>query len=226
METTVSATQAAEKTTGPAREVHVLVIDHDEALLSAMWHALDSDGWQIRAAADPAMVLPALASAEWTAVIANVAITGLHGPLFETLKALSQAPAIEDGCRRARVLFLVPEEAALQARPVLEIARLPYTFKPINLHDLLEKVSDLMLEAQALTMPIRRVREARNRKRGPAATHVFNKVRLPEMFAGRDDYTFSEEELAEFERQEAVSRQSSSEKKRNIKDLGTPEGRE
>ncbi len=208
------------------REVHVLVIDSDEALLSALWHALDSDGWQIRSAAAANQVLPVLASAEWTAVIANVAITGLSGPVFETLKALSNAPAIEGEHHRARVLFLVPEEIALEARPVLEIARLPYTFKPINLHDLLEKVSDLMLEAQALTAPIRRVRDMRSRERKAQQAKVFNQRQLPTMIAGREDYTFTEEELAEFERAEATARESSPEKRRNPKDLGNPHHRE
>ena len=188
------------------RQINILVIDQEESLLSAMWHALDSDGWQIRAAAEPGQVLPALASQDWTVVIANVAITGLAGPIFETLKALSQAPAIEEDHHRARVLFLVPEENALESRAVLEIARLPYTCKPINLHDLLEKVSDLMLEAQALTAPIRQVRHERGRKRGGKTTRVFNNRQMPSMIAPREDYTFTEEELAEFEAQEAAQR--------------------
>jgi DNA-binding response OmpR family regulator len=222
MGATQATTQPPVRTSASAREVHVLVIDKDEALLSALWHALDSDGWQIRAADDPDMALPALASAEWTAVIANVAITGLQGSLFETLRALAEAPAFEEGHRRARVLFLVPEELALESRPLLESARLPYTFKPINLHDLLEKVSDLMLEAQALAAPIRRVKEARNRKRGAQATKVFNKVRVPDMFAARENYIFTEEELAEFDRAEAAARTASPERKKDPKNLGAP----
>lgn len=205
------------------REIHILVIDQEESLLSAMWHALDSDGWQIRAAAKPADILPALAAQEWTVVIANVAITGLTGPVFETLKALSQAPAIEEGQYRARVLFLVPEEDAIQARAVLEIARLPYTCKPINLNDLLEKVSDLMMEAQALASPIRRVRELGSRKKGKAQQRrVFNDRQMPSMIAAREDYTFTDEELAEFEAQEIAERKLSIEKKKDPKDLGAP----
>jgi len=206
------------------REIHILVIDSDEALLSAMWHALDSDGWQIRAAAETGQVLPALAAQDWTVVIANVAITGMTGPVFETLKALSQAPAIEENHRRARVLFLVPEDNALETRAVLEIARLPYTFKPINLHDLLEKVSDLMLEAQALASPIRRVRDQRVRGRGQQAQRtVFNKRQMPTMIAAREDFSMTEEEIAEFEAQEAAERSASSTKKKDPKDLGAPQ---
>lgn len=204
-----------------SRDIQILVIDNEEALLSAMWHALDSEGWQIRAAADAAQVLPVLASSEWTAVLANVAIVGLDGPVFETLKELALSPAVEDGHHRARVLFLVPESMALEARPVLEGWRLPYTFKPINLHDLLEKVSDLMLEAQAIAAPIRRVRDQRGRGKRSQQSKVFNQ-RQSAMIAPREDYTFTEEELAEFERSEAAARTSSPGKKKNPKDLGAP----
>lgn len=205
-----------------SREVHVLILDKDKSLLSAIWHALDSDGWQIRGAGDPKQALRALASQEWTLVIANAAITGLRGALFETLKELSQAAAVEGSIRRARVLFLVPEEIALEARSALEAAHLPYTCKPINLHDLLEKISDLMLEAQALEQPIRRVKEQRGRKKGRQDSGVFSKRKLPEMFAAREDYSLTEEELAEFERAEAASRKSSSGKGKDPKDLGAP----
>jgi len=216
------ARKAPEKQAEP-REVNILVIDSDEKLLSAMWHALDSDGWQIRAVAEAGQVLPALAAQEWTGVIANVSITGLSGPVFETLKALSQAPAIEENHRRARVLFLVPESQALEACAVLEIARLPYTFTPINLHDLLEKVSDLMLEAQALANPIRRVRQLRGHGRGQQVQRtVFNKRQMPSMIAPREDYSMTEEEIAEFEAQEAAQRQICTDKKKDPKDLGAP----
>lgn len=203
------------------REVHILILDKDKSLLSAIWHALDSDGWQIRGAGDTTQALRAIASQDWTVVIANAAITGLRGPLYETLKTLSEAPAVEGNVRRARVLFLVPEEIALEAQPALEAAHLPYTCKPINLNDLLEKVSDLMMEAQALAEPIRRVRDQRGRKKGQQSG-VFNKRKLPEMFAAREDYSLTEEELAEFERAEAASRKTSSEKKKDPKDLGAP----
>lgn len=203
------------------REVHILVIDREEALLSALWHALDSDGWQMRSASEASQVLPALASQDWTVVIADVTVVGLSGPLFDTLKEVAQAPAVEGGHSRARVLFLVPEESALEARAVLEIAQLPYTAKPINLHDLLEKVSDLMLEAQALSQPIRRVRDLGQRQRqtrNPLKTHQ----QAPTMLAAREDYLFTDEELAEFEAQEAALKAGSKIRKRNPRDLGNP----
>ena len=75
-----------------------------------------------------------------------------------TLRELALAPAMESGKARVRVLFLVPEAGAGAVQPVLEQERLPYALKPFNLHDVLEKVSDLLLEAGAIPQSIRQVR--------------------------------------------------------------------
>ncbi len=181
----------------PAGEVGILIIDDDRATQLAIGHVLDSDGWRMRAVALPERALDELASGEWTVVIANVSLTGLAGPLFTTLKDLAQAPALRENTRRVRVLFLVPEVLALEARPVLEREQLPGVLKPINLNDFLEKVSDLMLEARAIPQPIRQVKTAtkdrrRRDRRGPGD-------RRREMFSARDDYSISDEELAEYE---------------------------
>ena len=53
--------------------------------------------------------LAELSSGEWSLVIVNIAMTGLTGPVYLTLKELALAPAVEEGKVRARVLFLVPE---------------------------------------------------------------------------------------------------------------------
>src|SRR6202007_1547160 len=60
---------------------------------------------------------------------------------------------------RVRVLFLVPALAAKNVGPVLEREGLRYTLKPYNLHDFLEKVSDLLVESGALDAPIRSMRD-------------------------------------------------------------------
>ena len=64
---------------------------------------LDSEGWSVHVATDATRVLPALAKSDWTLVIANVAVTGISGPLFPTLKEIALAPAMEDGKGRLRV---------------------------------------------------------------------------------------------------------------------------
>ena len=185
-------------------DVRILILDDDPQSQTALHHVLDSEGWHVQIASLASQGMQELASGEWTLVIANVALTGLDGPTFETLKHLALAPAAESGLRRARVLFLVPEMAANIAQPVLERARLPHTMKPVNLHDFLEKVSDLMLEAKSIASPIRRVRyehggdDRRQRERRTGEDR-----RGKPMFASRDDYQMTEEEIAEFERQEA-----------------------
>lgn len=184
-------------------QVSILIIDDDRASQTALRQVLDSEGWKVRIVPLMNQALPALAAGNWALVIVNVAMTGLDGPLFQTLKELAQAPPVEDGRRRVRVLFLVPQLASAEAQPALEREQLPYVLKPLHLHDFLEKVSDLLMETEAIPNPIRRVRHDREagerRKREKRA--VQNR-RETAMFASREDYMMTEEEIAEFERQE------------------------
>ncbi len=133
---------------------------------------------------------------------------GLTSPVYLTLRELALAPAVEDGHVRARVLFVVPESAAAQALPVFERDRLPYVVKPFQFHDLLEKVSDLLMETAALANPIRRVRhdstlsERKRKGRRAKAARSGNAFaqRNTNMFAKRDEYVMTEEEIAEYEK--------------------------
>jgi PleD family two-component response regulator len=205
-------------------EVNVLIIDDDRGSQLAIGHVLDSEGWRMRAVALPERAMAELASGQWTVVIANVALTGLTGPMFETLRALGQAEAIEEGKKqRVRVLFLIPEMVAVEAQPVLEQYGLPYAVKPINLNDFLEKVSDLMLEARAIAEPLRKVKTvAKERRR--AGRRTGRDRRHVGMFAGRDDYSMSEEEFVEYEKQ-VREREREEERKRAEarKSLGEPQ---
>jgi CheY-like chemotaxis protein len=203
--------------------VNILIIDDDRESQLAIGHVLDSEGWRMRAVALPERALAELATGEWTVVIANLALTGLVGPLFETLKELSLAEAFtEDKQRRARVLFLIPELLAGEGQPALEQRGLPYALKPLNLNDFLEKVSDLMLEVRAIPEPLRKVKTAAKERRradrrgGRDRRHV-------EMFAGRDDYSMTEEEVAEYE-EKMREKEKEEERKRAEarKSLGEP----
>jgi len=208
---------------GAAGEVSVLIIDDERATQLAIGHVLDSEGWRMRAVALPERALAELASGEWTVVIANVSLTGLEGPLFTTLKELAHAQAVEEGQKqRVRVLFLVPEVLGMEVQPALERHLLPYAMKPINLNDFLEKVSDLMLEAKAIPQPIRKVktvtkeRRQKDRRAGRDRRHV-------EMFAGREDYTMSEEEVAEYEDKiRAAEKEEERKRAEARKSLGEP----
>jgi PleD family two-component response regulator len=205
-------------------EINVLIIDDDRGSQLAIGHVLDSEGWRMRAVALPERAMAELAGGQWTVVIANVALTGLTGPMFETLRALAKAEAIEEGKKqRVRVLFLIPEMVAVEAQPVLEQYGLPYAIKPINLNDFLEKVSDLMLEARAIPEPLRKVKTvAKERRRADRRTG--RDRRHVEMFAGRDDYSMSEEEFVEYEKQ-VREREREEERKRAEarKSLGEPQ---
>jgi DNA-binding response OmpR family regulator len=192
---------------GSARDVNILILDDDEASQKAFWQVLDSEGWNVRVEPLAEAVLAELAGGEWTLLLANVAMTGLSGPVFSTLKELAQAPPVEAGRRRLRVLFIVPMLVAQHAQPILERERLPYTLKPFHLHDFLEKVSDLLIEAQAIPNPIRRVHpEFGAGERRRTDRRAGEDRRETSMFASRDEYFMTEEEIAEYEKQEAEER--------------------
>ena len=190
-------------------KIGILIIDNDEASQSALRQVLDSEGWQLRIVPQVSQALAELSSGAWSLVILNIAMTGLAGPVFLTLKELALAPAVEEGKVRARVLFLLPESSAFEAQPVLEKERLPYVLKPFQFHDLLEKVSDLLMETDSLAAPIRRVRfdasaVERKRDEGRAGheSDIRQNRRETRMFAKRDEYVMTEEEIAEYEKSE------------------------
>jgi DNA-binding NtrC family response regulator len=201
-------------------KVGILIIENDEAHQSALRQVLDSEGWHLRIVPVVGQALAQLSSGEWSLVIVNISMIGLTSPVYLTLRELALAPAVEDGKVRARVLFVVPESAALEAVPVFERERLPYVVKPFQFHDLLEKVSDLLMETAALANPIRRVRHdaglsERKRQEGRAGRESGNAFapRATNMFAKRDEYVMTEEEIAEYERTERETREAKKKKK-------------
>jgi hypothetical protein len=102
---------------------------------------------------------------------------------------------------------------APEAQPILEKTSLPYLLKPYHLHDFLQKISDLLLEANAITASMRNVHDALQVAPRPlvrSGTRLDS--RRTDMFAGRADYIMTEEEILEYERQEEESK-----KKKNPK---------
>jgi DNA-binding NtrC family response regulator len=191
-------------------KVSILIIDNDASSQDTMRQMLDSEGWSVHMAANPSVVLPAMAKNEWTMVIANVALTGVSGALFATLKELALAPAMEDGKGRLRVMFLLPERVDAETRRMMETERLPYVSRPFNLQDFLEKVSDLLIERGAIPNPLRRVRFAganSSRRTGLLHEQARHHERGQGMFARGGDYTMTEEEIAEYEKQEKEEEQ-------------------
>ena len=196
------------------KQVNILVLDQEGPSATALRQVLDSEGWRVRVIADSKLLLAELKTGEWSLVIANIALLGLDSPGYLTLRELAGVPAEEGG--RVRTLFLVPEMAGSQFVGVLEKARLPYVVRPYHLHDFLEKVSDLLVEVNAIEAPLRQVRYEfgglRKKKREASRT--------TSMFASRDEYSYTEEELAEYEKRE--SENSRSKRNKPLTNLGDP----
>ena len=199
------------------RPVGILILDSDPERQTALRQILDAEGWRVRIVPETRLLLAELATGEWALVIADVALTGLDGPAYLTLKELASVPAEEGG--RVRVLFLVPELSGGQYPAALEQSRLPYVIRPFHLHDFLEKVSDLLVEIKAIETPLRRVRYEfgglRKKKKGSG--------RETSMFASRDSYGYTEEELAEYDRQEQEESSKRKKRQKPLTDLGRPQ---
>jgi DNA-binding response OmpR family regulator len=197
------------------RQVAILVLEEDADNAVAVRQLLDSEGWRVAIVTDSNLLLNELRNGEWALVVANVAVTGTDSAAFTTLRELASVPADEGG--RIRVLYIVPEMADIKYVQMLERARLPYVVRPFNFHDLIQKVSDLLFEVHAIAMPLRQVgREFGTvRKKKLEASRTSNS-----MFASRDSYSYSEEEVAEYERQEA----SASRRHKPRTNLGDPNG--
>src|SRR5213082_1109480 len=175
-----------------SRQVGILVLDNDPHGASAIKQVLDSEGWRVRVVPDAKMLLSELKSADWSLVVANAAAIDLDSPAFFTLREIATVPQEAGG--RIRALFIIPETAERQFTGQIEAARLPYVVRPYHLHDFLEKVSDLLVEVNAIAAPLRQVRYEfgglRKKKR--------EANRTTSMFAPRDSYSYSEEEIAEY----------------------------
>jgi response regulator RpfG family c-di-GMP phosphodiesterase len=194
--------------------VNILVLDEEGPSALALRQVLDSEGWRVRITADTKQLLTELRVGVWSLVIANVDMLGLDTPGFLMLRELATVPVEEGG--RIRCLILVPEMTGSQFVRQLEQARLPYVVRPYHLHDFLEKVSDLLVEVKAIDAPLRQVRYEfgglRKKKRQAARTNS--------MFASRDSYSYTEEELAEYEKQE--SELSRNKRQKPLGNLGDP----
>jgi len=181
----------------PQRQVSILVLDNDPAGSTALRQILDAEGWRVRVIPDDKLLLSELKSAEWSLVIANISQIHPDGPIFAILRELASVSPEDGG--RLRVLYLVPSMTGSQYVHALETSRLPYVVRPYHLHDFLEKVSDLLVEVKAIDVALRQVRHEfgglRKKKKEAGRTNS--------MFAARDSYSsYTEEELAEYERQE------------------------
>jgi len=194
------------------RQVGIIVLDNEPHGASAVKQVLDSEGWRVRVVPDAKMLLSELKSADWSLVVANAAAMDLDSPTFFTLREIATVPQEAGG--RIRALFIIPETAERQFTAQIEASRLPYVVRPYHLHDFLEKVSDLLVEIKVIDAPIRLVRRefgAIRKKKKQAGRNS--------MFASRDTFSYTEEEIAEYERDEAAAAKS---KRKTRVNLGDP----
>jgi len=200
-------TQISRRKQARVEHFGILIIDDDAASQAALRQVLGSEGWLVEGATSTPQAFQQLATGKWTLVLANTATTGTTGPLFSTLLELALPAESETAKTQVRILFLVPEAAASQFTPLLEEQHVPYIVKPFTFHDLLERVSDLLMETQAIGAPLRKVRQdglkATRRSRHAGRDPGRDGARNTGMFSSHEDYSWSEEELAEYERQEA-----------------------
>jgi len=147
-------------------------------------------------------------------VIANVALTGVDGPAFITLRELATVSAEEGG--RIRALFLVPEAerrpvhrpARNRAPPLCNSALSPSRFPRKSQRPPRRGESD------RCSSPPGPPRFGALRKKKEASGSLQFHVRL------RESFSYTEEEIAEFERQEGEASKSRRNKPRT--NLGDP----
>lgn len=173
------------------------MLEGDAEAGAALRQVLDSEGWRVRVVQDCPSLFAELKTGEYSLVIANVVAVGVTSPAFSTLSELCNVPVEEGG--RLRILFLVPEVTGSQFVGALEAHRLPYVIRPYHLHDFLEKVSDLLVEVKVIDAPLRQVRH----EFGALRKKKKQTGRSTSMFAARDSFSYTDEEIAEYERQEA-----------------------
>jgi DNA-binding response OmpR family regulator len=196
------------------KQVGILVLDADAPSAGALRVILDSEGWRVRIVPDANVLLSELKTGEWSLVVANIALTPPNSAAFITLRELAGVSPEEGG--RMRALFLIPEMTGSQHVGPLEAARLPYVVRPYHLHDFLERVSDLLVEVKAIAAPIRQVRyefgDLRKKKKAAGRSNS--------MFASRDSFSYTDEELAEYEKSESEA--SRSRRPKRLDNLGNP----
>jgi DNA-binding response OmpR family regulator len=205
-------------------EVGILIVDDDVASQRALKNVLDSEGWRVRIVTLASQALAELANGGWNLAIVNIALADVSGPLFAILRELSDGdlPITAEPRKRIRVLFLVPVLAAKLVQPALERAGLPYSLKPYHLNDFLEKVSELLVEAGAIAEPIRSIGGFNAGKRPPRDIRFSRDTRRGTMFATRENYEMTDEEMADYERQEEDTRKKREKEAREMHDRGRP----
>ena len=105
------------------KQVSLLVLEEDSHNATALKQILDGEGWRVRVVQDLPMLHAELKTAEYSLLIANIALVGLDTATFHVLRELASVNVEEGG--RIRVLYVVPELTGAQYVAPLEMTRLP-----------------------------------------------------------------------------------------------------
>jgi DNA-binding response OmpR family regulator len=187
-------------------EIRILALEDDPASQAALHTMLDAEDWVIQIVSDVDAMMKELARGSWGLLIAGLDVIGLSGPVFTTLLELAVAAPIEDGRSRIRVLFVIPQDLVTQAIPLLESQHVAYVVKPYQFNDFTEKINDLLVQANLITKTARERGFAFDKKQSPRAGKRASKGQSSSMFASREDYHYTDEELAEYEREQETEK--------------------
>lgn len=173
--------------------VNVLVVGEDEQMRTLLGVMLERRGWHIELAESESAGLEELTETGWHLVVVDTLPKHAEGPLHEVLQELQKAG------KTLQVLYVTPESMEGAERERLERQGMACLARPVRLHDLLELVSDLLLESGALKRPLRELDDsprAALQGTGPSESG-FVEYR---MFARREDYCYDEEYYEEEEK--------------------------
>jgi signal transduction histidine kinase/DNA-binding LacI/PurR family transcriptional regulator/ActR/RegA family two-component response regulator len=125
---------ADEEKPSPA-PVHILMIDDEIDLLTALTLALRHEGYRVDPVSDGQTALACLAETRYDLILCDVRIPGLDGP-----EIYRQAKAADPDMGK-RVIFITGDTVSAVTRRFLEESGAPYLDKPFELADLIEKVN-------------------------------------------------------------------------------------
>jgi DNA-binding LacI/PurR family transcriptional regulator/signal transduction histidine kinase/ActR/RegA family two-component response regulator len=131
---TPSKLPADEEKPSPA-PAHILMVDDEVDLLTALTLALRHEGYRVDPVSDGKTALARLAETRYDLILCDVRIPGLDGP-----EIYRQAKAIHPDMGK-RIIFITGDTVSGATRRFLEESGAPYLDKPFELADLIEKVS-------------------------------------------------------------------------------------
>jgi len=134
---------AADKEKPSPASAHILMIDDEVDLLTALTLALRHEGYRVDPVSDGKTALARLTETRYDLILCDVRIPGLDGP-----EIYRQAKANHPDMGK-RIIFITGDTVSAATRRFLEESGAPYLDKPFELADLIEKVSTTLKSGSA-----------------------------------------------------------------------------